>query len=144
MSLKAPAIVGDAEAVRDIFVEAAFRRGFRVGQLAPPLDGDHLPSCRCALLNDIGAERTGNNIANPLKIRHWKPPYVVLMKRFMHFADQSSVRNLLGSLRRPDAVGTAFNAHPAFGGIQVDPAGEERLNRPWGADPSFLRPFGRE
>jgi hypothetical protein len=74
MDFKAPAVVGDAEAVGDVFIESAFGWGFGVGQLAPPLDRDHLPSRRCPLLDDIGAERTGNYVANPLEICHGRPP----------------------------------------------------------------------
>jgi hypothetical protein len=44
MVLQSLAIVGDAQAIRDLFVEGAFTGRFLCGQLAPPLDGDELPS----------------------------------------------------------------------------------------------------
>jgi hypothetical protein len=77
MHFEASAVVGDAEAVRDVFNESAFGWGFRVGQLTPPLDGNHLPSGRRPLLDNIGTERTGNNVANPLEIRHQRPPEIL-------------------------------------------------------------------
>jgi hypothetical protein len=58
MDFEALAVVGDAKTVGDVFIESAFGRGFRVGQLATPLDGDHLPSCCRTLLDDVGAEGT--------------------------------------------------------------------------------------
>ena len=70
IDFEAFAVVGDAQAVGDVFAEGAIGRGFGVGQLAPPLDGDHLPPGSCALPDHVRAERLGNHITDPLKIRH--------------------------------------------------------------------------
>src|SRR5205814_8001031 len=78
------AIHRDVQAVGDVFSEGAFGRGLAVGQLAPPLDGNHLPSARHALLDNVRAERPGNYIANSFEIRHGKPPQTRI--RFLHSA----------------------------------------------------------
>ena len=75
MLFETPAVIGDAQTVRDVFVEPAFGRSFGIGQLTPPFDGNHLPATRHALLNHVWAEWAGNYIANSLEIRHGAPPY---------------------------------------------------------------------
>jgi hypothetical protein len=76
MDLEAAAVIADAQAEGNVFVEGgAFGGGFLVGQLAPPLDGDHLPSGLGALPDDFRAEGSRNNVTNPLKVCHRGPPY---------------------------------------------------------------------
>ncbi len=74
IDFEALAIVGDAQAVGDVLAECALGWGFRLGQLAPPLDRYHLPSGGSALPHDIGTEWPGNHIANAFKMRHGAPP----------------------------------------------------------------------
>ena len=90
MDFEPSAVVGDAQAVGDVLVEGAFGGCFGVGQLAPPLDGNHLPPGRRSLPDHVGAERPGNHIAYPLEIRHRKPPWMVLQRIYKQFDCQTS------------------------------------------------------
>jgi len=74
IDLESPAIVGDPQAIRDVFTEGALRGSFGLRKFAPPFDGDHLPSCGRSLLNNLGTEWARDDVSNPLEVRHDEPP----------------------------------------------------------------------
>jgi len=73
VGLEAAAIVGDAEPVGDVLIEYALGGGLGIGQLAPPLDGNHLPAGCGTLPDDVGAERFGDSVTHALKVGHSSP-----------------------------------------------------------------------
>src|ERR1700754_2419796 len=75
MNFQTLAIVGDAQAVRDVFVVCALSWRFRLGQLATPLNRYHLPSRRGTLPDDFGIKGTGDHVANPFEMCHMSLPW---------------------------------------------------------------------
>jgi hypothetical protein len=70
MKLQPLAVVGDAQAIRDVFAESALGGRFIPRQLAPPLYRYQLPSSGRPLLHHGWAEWSGNDVAYPFKVRH--------------------------------------------------------------------------
>jgi hypothetical protein len=78
VGFEALAVVRDAEAVGDVFVEAALGRGFSVGEFATPFNGDHLPAGCGSLADDVGTERSRDYVFDSLEICHDRPPCMEL------------------------------------------------------------------